>query len=254
MADPTTLQFQLAEPEPEQGISDFVYCFSAFDHPLSIDGGIIIPNGKIDLVFSLTGNGDFNISLLGLETQPKTAPAFDRARFFSISFQPLAIEYILRMPVAGLLNSGRILPGDFWGFGAEDMNDFQAFIRKATDRITSLIPEQVDRRKRDLFHQITVADGDIRVGELSEKIGWSSRRINGYFNTQLGLSLKAYCNILRFQASLQHIKEGELYPQLNYTDQSHFIKEVKKLSGVSPKELSKNENSRFLQFLVYGKP
>lgn len=252
MADLTTLQFQLAEPDHD--ISDFVYCFSAFDHPSSIGGGIIIPNGKIDLVFSLYENGTFTISLLGLETQPKTAPELEIIRFFSISFQPLAVEYILKMPVAAFLNSGRILPGGFWGFSAEDMKDFTAFIQKATNRIVSLIPEKVDRRKQDLFHQIAVADGDIKVGELSEKIGWSARQINQYFNRQLGLSLKAYCNILRFQASLQHIKKGELYPQLNYTDQSHFIKEVKKLSGVSPRELSKNENSRFLQFLVYGKP
>lgn len=250
MADPTTLQFRLAEPD--QGISDFVYCFSAFDHPSSIGGGIIIPNGKIDLVFSLHENGAFNISLLGLETQPKTAPELDIIRFFSISFQPLAVEYILRMPVAGFLNSGRILPGGFWGFGAGDMNDFTAFIQKATGRILSLIPEKVDPRKQELFREILAADGDVKVGELSEKIGWSARQINQYFSRQLGVSLKSYCTILRFQASLQHIRQGKLYPQLNYTDQSHFIKEVKKLSGVSPKELSKNENSRFLQFLVYG--
>ncbi|WP_435523659.1 hypothetical protein [Chryseobacterium indoltheticum] len=36
------------------------------------------------------------------------------------------------------------------------------------------------------------------------------------------------------------------------TDQSHFIKEIKQLSGVSPKELHKSENDRFLQFLVYS--
>jgi len=65
--------------------------------------------------------------------------------------------------------------------------------------------------------------------------------------------VKAYCKILRFQASLEHIREGELYPQLNFTDQSHFIKEIKKLSGVSPKELHKNDNGRFLQFLALGR-
>jgi len=92
--------------------------------------------------------------------------------------------------------------------------------------------------------------GEMSVKELSEKVFWSSRQINQYFNQQFGMSLKAYCNILRFQASLSQIKEGKLFPQLNFYDQSHFIKEIKKHSGVSPKELYKNENSRFLQFLV----
>jgi len=115
------------------------------------------------------------------------------------------------------------------------------------------LPGAIDERKRNLFELIFTTNGEISVKELSERIFWSERQINRYFNQQFGLSLKTYCNILRFQASLLHIKQGELYPQLNFADQSHFIKEIKKLSGVSPKELHKNENDRFLQFLVPDK-
>jgi AraC-like DNA-binding protein len=115
------------------------------------------------------------------------------------------------------------------------------------------VPKEIDERKRFLFELILAANGEISIKELSEKVLWSERQINRYFNQQFGLSTKAYCNILRFQASLQHIQEGTLFPQLNFTDQSHFIKEIKKLSGVSPKELFKNQNDRFLQFLVYNK-
>jgi AraC-like DNA-binding protein len=86
------------------------------------------------------------------------------------------------------------------------------------------------------------------VTELSEKVSWSSRQINRYFNQQFGLSLKAYCGILRFRASFPNIKEGKLFPEQNFSDQSHFIKEVRKLAGVSPKELMKNKNDRFIQF------
>lgn len=66
------------------------------------------------------------------------------------------------------------------------------------------------------------------------------------------LSLKAYCNILRFRASFTQINAGKLFPQENFSDQSHFIREVKKLSGVSPKELKRNRNDRFIQFSVLG--
>lgn len=246
-----SLQFHLIEPDHQ--ISDFVYCFSSFNNVPAIQEGIIIPNGKIDLILSLTGDGDFRIVLLGLETQPKMAPQEPISKFFSVSFHPLALEYILKMSVADLLNKGRLLPGNFWEFTADDLNDFKAFCDKVTYKVVSLLPDIVDKRKRDLFNQIIVTQGDVKVQELSEKIAWSPRQINQYFNKYLGVSLKTYCNILRFQASLRHIWEGNLYPQLNYTDQSHFIKEVKKLSGVSPKELSKNENGRFLQFLVYDK-
>jgi AraC-like DNA-binding protein len=88
------------------------------------------------------------------------------------------------------------------------------------------------------------------IKELSEKVFWSSRQINRYFNQQFGLSLKAFCNILRFRASLEHIAHGKLFPELNFTDQNHFIKEIKRFSGVVPKELSKNKNDRFVLLSV----
>jgi AraC-like DNA-binding protein len=188
---------------------------------------------------------------LGLETKPKYTKQ-EVTNFFSVSFNPLAVEYILNLSVAAILNSGKILEKNFWDFNIDDLNDFDAFCHKLSKKIHSLIPKAIDERKRKLFELIFTANGEISIKELSAQIIWSERQINRYFNQYFGLSLKAYCNILRFQASLPHIKEGKLLPQLNFTDQSHFIKEVKKLSGVSPKELFKNENDRFLQFLVYN--
>jgi len=237
---------------PGNPLSDFVYVFSALQNVSHIDEGIIIPNGKVDLFFSITYDQQFHIGLMGLETQPKSANIRVSA-FFAINFNPLAIEYIFQCSVADILNSGKELPDNFWDFSVDDLNDFDGFCEKATRKIQSLLPGAIDERKRNLFELIFTTNGEISVKELSERIFWSERQINRYFNQQFGLSLKTYCNILRFQASLLHIKQGELYPQLNFADQSHFIKEIKKLSGVSPKELHKNENDRFLQFLVPDK-
>jgi AraC-like DNA-binding protein len=91
------------------------------------------------------------------------------------------------------------------------------------------------------------------VKELSENVYWSSRQINRYFNDKFGISLKKFCTILRFKASFQHIKEGKLFPEQNFADQAHFIREVKKLTGFTPKELCKNQNDRFVQFSTLTK-
>lgn len=242
------LNFKLVEPD--QSLADFVYCFSSMQNISHQHDAVIIPNGKVDLIFSKTNDQTLIVALLGLETQPKyTTPEI--SNFFSVSFHPFAIEYIFKQSIADILNSGKILQNDFWDFSPDDLNDFDSFCKKITQKILNLLPERTDERKRRLFQLIFESNGEIPIKELSEKILWSPRQINRYFNQQFGLSLKAYCKILRFQASLDHIKNGELYPQLNFTDQSHFIKEIKQLSGVSPKELHKNENDRFLQFLVY---
>lgn len=244
------LEYQFREPNNNQ--LDFVHGFSSISNLYDFNQGIIIPNGRIDLVCCKTKDSQFQILLMGLETVPKAIPKRDIQTFFAISFNPLALEYILQDSIADILNIGKKLPGNFWDFDINDLDDFDGFCDKATKKIDSLLPKELDKRKCNLFKYIFENDGNIAVKELSEKVCWSERQINRYFNQKLGISLKAYCNILRFQAALPYIKQGQLAPHLdNYTDQSHFIKEIKKLSGVSPKELFKNENDRFLQFLVY---
>ncbi|UZJ63709.1 hypothetical protein OKW96_14855 [Sphingobacterium sp. KU25419] len=49
------------------------------------------------------------------------------------------------------------------------------------------------------------------------------------------------------------MSEGKLFPEQNFTDQTHFIKEIKKYSGVTPKVLSKNEDHQFIDILTIKK-
>lgn len=234
----------------DKSISDFVYGFSMVRNMWNINEAVLIPNGRIDLFFVKETDNQFHIALIGLETKPKPMPKNNHAMMYGISFNPLAVEYLFKEPISDILDSGKFLPNDFWGFSVDDLNEFEAFCEKASQKIQSLLPKEIDERKYKLFELVDETNGEIAVKELSKKVCWSARQINQYFNQQFGLSLKAYCNILRFQASLSHIKEGKLFPQLNYYDQSHFIKEIRRLSGASPKELYKNPNGRFLQFLA----
>lgn len=234
----------------DTALVDFIYCFSSVKNLSEMSEGVIIPNGRIDLFFSKTTDGQFRISLVGLETKPKLITKKDMYSFFAVNFNPLAVEYIFQFPIADILNNEKTLPDNFFGIGPKDLNNFETFCEKVSGKIKSLIPNEIDERKLKLFKLIFATNGEISVKELSEKVSWSARQINQYFNLQFGLSLKAYCSILRFQASLPYIKAGNLSPQFNFYDQSHFIKESKKLSGASPKELYKNLNSRFLQFSV----
>ena len=244
----STIAHQLANPDPS--LAACIYCFSAVQNLSDIDEGVIIPNGRVDLSFSKTRNNRLRVVLVGLEKKPKLLSKPDISKFFAVSFNPLAVEYIFNGSIADILNGARVLPDDFWDFSIDDLEDFSAFCKKVSRIVHLILPDKIDERKRKLFELIFAAHGEISVRELSEKLSWSARRINGYFNAQFGLSVKAYCSILRFQAALSRIKEGKLSPQHNFYDQSHFIKEIKKHSGVSPKELYKNQNGRFLQFSV----
>lgn len=237
--------------KPDSLLSDFVESIGMFHNKSDKAKEVVImPDGRIDLFFLKSALEPFHSILIGLETVPEQRSIPPQTLAFVVSFKPLAVEYILHTSIADLLNTAKDLPKDFWTFTTDDLKDFDLFFEKASQKITERLPKEVDERKRLLFGFIYSSNGEMSVKELSEKVFWSSRQINRYFNQQLGLSLKAYCSILRFRASLEHIAQGKLFPELNFTDQTHFIKEIKKFSGVAPKELSKNKNDRFILLSV----
>lgn len=236
---------------PDKPMSDFVENIGMI-HNLSNKAKevILMPDGRVDLFFMQSEGTPFHITLIGLETAPEERNIPPNTLAFKVSFKPLGVEYILQTTIADLLNSAKNLPPDFWDFGEHDLKDFDAFHQKITQKITALLPSKIDEKKRLLFELIYASNGEMKVAELSEKTSWSSREINRYFNKQFGLSLSSFCKILRFKASLQHIADGRLYPELNFADQTHFIKEIKKFSGVVPSELLKNKDDRFILLSV----
>jgi AraC-like DNA-binding protein len=234
---------------PDALLADFVDSFwRLYNHSDTDQEVVVLPDGRIDLFFSRSATEPFHITLLGLSTYPEKAIIKAGTSTFAVSFKPLAIEYILNESVADIINSAKNLPPDIWEINTINCTDFNGFCNEMATKIKERIPHAVDDRKKRLFHLLYQSNGALTVKTLSEEVFWSSRQINRYFNQLLGLSMKTYSSILRFRASFPHIKKGKLFPEQNFTDQSHFIKEVKKLSGVLPKELKQNQNGRFIQF------
>ncbi len=236
---------------PEAPFTDFVENIGMFHNQSDrVKEVVLMPDGRVDLFFMQSESAPFQIILIGLETVPEQQDIPPHTLAYKISFKPLGVEYLLQTSVADILNSAKILSTDFWDFSADDLKNFDVFYQKITTKLHEFLPHEIDERKRQLFELIYSSNGEIKVAELSEEISWNSRQINRYFNKQFGLSLNAFCKILRFKASLQYIAQGKLFPELNFTDQTHFIKEIKKFSGVVPSELLKNKDDRFILLSV----
>ncbi|NMH28861.1 helix-turn-helix domain-containing protein [Flavobacterium silvaticum] len=235
--------------KPDESLSGFVESFWLLHNATGKDKEIVVlPDGRVDLILSKTGTQPFHIMLSGLETLPQPVILEADTLMCAVSFKLPATELLFPNRISNLLDYAEYLPDDFWGFDQNDLLDFDNFCQKAAAKITALLPDKTDDRKLRLFQLIYADKGNLTVRQLSEAVFWNSRQINRYFTSQFGLSLKSYCNILRFRESLGHLAKGNLFPELNFADQSHFIKQVRKFSGVIPKELLKNENDRFIQF------
>ena len=239
---------------PDNSIAHFVHSFWMLENKTGKDiTSTILPNGMVDLTLMKVKGAGWKMFLRGIDTKPSQVIITADAKIFTVGFKLLAVEYLLGGSIKDMLNDSKHPADDFWKFEESNLKSMEVFCRKATQKIKAILPANIDDRKKKLFELIYSSHGAMLVRELSEKAYWSSRQINRYFNEQFGISLKAYCNILRLGASFKHISEGKLFPEQNFTDQNHFIKEIKKYAGVTPKELSKNKDDRFIDITAIKK-
>lgn len=87
--------------------------------------------------------------------------------------------------------------------------------------------------------------GQIFVSDLAKQVGYSERQLNRLFLMQIGISVKSYTRLVRFNEVLRHIQKSPcclaaLSQQMGYFDQAHFDKDFKAISGVTPKEYMKS--------------
>ncbi|MBF9219968.1 helix-turn-helix domain-containing protein [Hymenobacter ruricola] len=236
------------ECPPPPALAAFVESFwMLVNHADEAQPMVLIPDGRIDVFFSRPAAGPYEVTLRGLDTHPGPQAIPPHQPVWAISWKLLAAEYLLPVRVAGLRESGCRLAPDFLGLNEADLHDFDGFCATAAAHIEPLLPQEIDARKRILFDRLYATNGATAVEALATAAGWSSRQINRYFTQMFGLSLKAYANILRFRAALPQLKAGKLFPEENFADQAHFIREVRKYAGVVPKELARNQDDRFIQ-------
>ena len=87
--------------------------------------------------------------------------------------------------------------------------------------------------------KITSSKGKITIKELEKKTGYSSRWMNMKFTDKLGISPKNLATIIRFNQyynAVANNKELDFMQNAfydHYYDQSHFLKEFKRFTGVS---------------------
>lgn len=169
---------------------------------------------------------------------------------YGIKFKVLAPEFILQDEIASIFSSHKDLSPDFLNFDSLKFENFKGFVEQMDQLFSERLKHTTNKIKPNklLLSQLLYSvNGNITVEEFSNQINWSTRQINRYLNKYLGVSLKTYLNIQKCYSSYFHIRDGKFYPENEYFDQSHFIREIKKHTGQTPSELHKNKNDRFIQ-------
>lgn len=85
---------------------------------------------------------------------------------------------------------------------------------------------------------ISNSHGQIKMKEVAQQCCYSERQLGRLFLTQVGMSMKNFARLTRFNYVLKHIQTtpcffAALSQQAGYFDQAHFDKDFKDISGVS---------------------
>ena len=86
---------------------------------------------------------------------------------------------------------------------------------------------------------IVDSNGQVPVKDVARQSHYSERHLNRLFLTQIGMNIKSYARLTRFNYVLKHIQKSPCFfaalsQQAGYFDQAHFDKDFKSISGITP--------------------
>jgi len=241
------------QQKAHERLEDYVRCYWKVENrSKDFQSYTILPDGFFDLLICKRNGHLQEVLLTGLWDDKSNVVIAPDTTIYGVQFRLLAIESIVNESISAILNKITSLENSYLDldkYHTYEDADLFGYLNRC---LLALIKEQdeIDSRKLILLKSINETKGSETVDFYSQKAFWSKRQINRYFQSTFGLSLKKYCNIRKGASNYSQIKKGNLFPQKGYYDQSHFIKNIKKITGYSPKVLLKNENDRFIQFSI----
>jgi AraC-like DNA-binding protein len=93
------------------------------------------------------------------------------------------------------------------------------------------------------WRQLERSGGGSAIGVLADEIGWSRRHFIARFRDHVGLGPKASARVLRFARAHALLTAGrhpvgDVAARCGYADQSHLVRECRRLAGCTPSELA----------------
>jgi AraC-like DNA-binding protein len=250
------------EIKPGTVLSDFVKCYYIYESDQDVAfEDTVFPSGCIEIIFNL-GSGKWQTATGdGFATHPSI-------EFWGQIIRPLPIRSLGRNTMLGI----RFFPHGAACFLGDQLDVFNDRVLDLADlaggTVQVLHTQLVDTaswKKRiwlleeflkarilgpgrrldklavvsDVMKEMRSADFFDNIDNVASRYGISSRYLQKLFLTYTGLTPKLYSKINRFQRSLQLVTRKDtsltsIAYDCGYFDQSHFIREFKSFTGVTP--------------------
>lgn len=218
----------------------------------------VIPDACIDILF-WKKDGKVKSKIAGTFLQKGETNVDLRCEYFGVRFLPGTNPVSDRIKLCELVNNEEnfddmMTPCDDRERLLETMyfaNSFevkiQAFMQYYVKRRADKQSENKNSIKYVILNQILNSNGSLKLAHLSAYTGYSERYMNQKIHEEFGMNPKNLIRFVRFQKSVSHlinsihcVKCTDTALEAGYYDQSHFIKEFIKFSGLTPTSYIKN--------------
>ncbi len=260
------------EFKPIEPLSDYIQLIWILESENSEDyypREKILPDGIVEVIFhyrdpfvTSLSDGSKSIQPLGFAISQMRKfieiESNGQIGFISIRFYPWGAYHFFNEPIKnfldGTISLDRIWPKDYQNIISQlpKIND-----NEKVELIQDYLLDKLSVYKKDskvtddTIKLIRNTKGLLSVEELSEKSGLSYKQLERRFLSTLGTTPKIFSRISRFLHLCHNLKEykstslSKLTYELGYFDQSHFIKEFKEFTSITPKEFFEKHNISF---------
>lgn len=242
------------EFEPDFRLKDYIKSYWYFSIRTNTQKPFdILPDGYFDLLVVIKNNRIIGTRLTGIWSKSISISYSEDTEVFGIRFKPLSIGGLFKFNLKDTLdNSQNVMLKDFdlnEQILIDSLNSFPEFLVNYLDKhfLKLMSQNKSDKRLKKCFELIDTSVGNIKVDEVSKTIGLSSRQLHRLINNMIGIGIKDYTKIVRFKRSLRDIKNNKS-DYFHYYDQSHYIREIKQFTGLTPEKLELRNNVRFIQY------
>ncbi|WP_108869797.1 helix-turn-helix domain-containing protein [Aquimarina aquimarini] len=236
--------FLFIEKEDFKEVSQI--CYPNTNHCLSLmqDSYLFKQN---DFNYSVLPSNTNSSYLTGIYKNPINISANFPYKELCINFNPLGLEAILNEKLSSFIFKNNVLnyyEEANWSHLFEivfSKNSLQSIHCEIEAFFISNIKENFMSYQNFDLNKI---ESSVNVNEVSELINKSYRSTHRFFKSELGLTPKEFLIIKKVREGMQSIFDNksitEIAYDLDFTDQSHFIKTFKKYTNLSPLQFRKS--------------
>lgn len=234
------------EIKPSKGIDRVIDSFWTFSNNNAIESFKVLPDNCTDIIFDFKQNKGF---LSGAMTKYQLRELATESDLIGIRFKTEKFSSLSKIPLNETKNLRVELVQIFQAKNLDSLNQLYK-LETTTNKVNFLENfietsfkqsfQRQDKMVLSLANKIRSFQGVVNVGELAKSHHISLRQLERRFKSYVGLTIKEFSNIVRFNnakkiiATFNNSSLLEIAFDTGFFDHSHMTNEFKRISGENP--------------------